>query len=100
MNAQVDATTDDVAVPAKKKKRPDRKPKFKVGDIITTKYPAKVKQSGPRGRKFLTLLSGCKWTVSAVQLNGPNAPIYTLTVPGFGLEIVRQEWRVRPLERR
>lgn len=79
-------------VPAKKPK-PERIPRWKAGDVVTTKFTVKVRHPGSRGRRFLFLLPGTAWKVRAVEKNGRLEPSYELTCSVF--EIVRKEFRLR-----
>lgn len=69
---------------------------FKVGDVVTTRHPVKVKLPGVRGRKFFYVTPGGKWEVLAVESNGPRQPIYRLKCDRF--EIERKEFRLKRLK--
>ncbi|HEY1187695.1 MAG TPA: hypothetical protein VGE74_08560 [Gemmata sp.] len=62
---------------------------------MTTTHTVRVLKPFFR-RKWLYLLPGTEWTVTAVEPRGRSAPVYTLVT--YGYEIERQEWRVQPLQ--
>lgn len=71
-----------------------RRPKWAVGAKVTTRHPVKVPKRVFR-RRWLYLIPGTEWLVTAVESDGKRTPWYTLTCGGY--EIRRQEWRLRPL---
>lgn len=85
-------------VPKREKKaKPERKPRFKVGEVVHTRYAAKVRKDLPFGRRWLVLLPGTEWKVEAVATNGQNAPVYTMRCGEF--EVRRREWQLSGVHR-
>lgn len=81
--------------PKAKLDKPRPKPKFSVGQKVTTKYTAKVPKSGPFNRRWLFLLPGTEWTVDAVEVPKSGQPIYTLRAGEFTIE--RRRWRLKAM---
>lgn len=83
--------------PRIKKPKPKPTPLYRVGDVCRTVHTVRVKHPGPFRRRYLYLLPGAEWVVTAVTEFDRSRPEYTLTCGGH--TVTRREWRIRLVRR-
>jgi hypothetical protein len=76
--------------------KPPRVPLYAVGAVVTTKRTVRIPKR-VLNRKWLYLLTGTEWTVTAVthEPGSRKPPLYHLSTHGY--TITRAEWRLKPL---